>query len=185
MKKLHLGCGKNILKGYINVDIDKSGNPDVIDNVITLEKFSDSSVDCIESYHLLEHLTFYEAKRALKRWYALLVEDGLLIVECPNFRRCLELLYHEGNLEEALGVKDKDLIDDQGINLALVGIYGWPPVIDKNPLLQQHKWGWSPSAIMEELKEIGFKEVKVTEHVSQTWRKAYKIRRDMRVVGRK
>jgi len=54
--KLHLGCGHNKKKGYLNCDISSDVNPD---KVVDLEKklpFKDNSVDEILAEHVLEHV---------------------------------------------------------------------------------------------------------------------------------
>ncbi len=54
--KLHLGCGRNKLKGYLNCDISSDVKPD---KIIDLEKklpFKDNSVDEILAEHVLEHV---------------------------------------------------------------------------------------------------------------------------------
>ena len=54
--KLHLGCGKEHKKGWINCDISKEVNPD---KIIDLEKklpFKDNSIKEIYSRHTFEHV---------------------------------------------------------------------------------------------------------------------------------
>ena len=54
--KLHLGCGLDHKKGYVNCDISKEVNPD---KVVDLEKklpFKDNSVNEIIANHVLEHI---------------------------------------------------------------------------------------------------------------------------------
>jgi len=54
--KLHLGCGNDLRKGYVNCDISKEVNPD---KIIDLEKklpFKDNSVDEILANHVFEHV---------------------------------------------------------------------------------------------------------------------------------
>ena len=54
--KLHLGCGNDYRKGYINCDVSSDVNPD---KVVDLEKklpFGDNSVDDVLANHVLEHV---------------------------------------------------------------------------------------------------------------------------------
>jgi hypothetical protein len=54
--RLHLGCGRNHLKGYVNCDISPSVNPD---KIVDLEKklpFKDGEVSEIIAEHVLEHI---------------------------------------------------------------------------------------------------------------------------------
>ena len=54
--KLHLGCGNDIKKGYLNCDISKEVNPD---KIVDLEKrlpFKNNSVSEIIANHVFEHV---------------------------------------------------------------------------------------------------------------------------------
>ncbi len=54
--KLHLGCGKDHRKGYLNCDMSRAVNPD---KIVDLEKklpFGDNSVEEIIINHTLEHI---------------------------------------------------------------------------------------------------------------------------------
>ncbi|MBS3119657.1 methyltransferase domain-containing protein [Candidatus Woesearchaeota archaeon] len=70
--KLNLGCGANIMEGWMNVDI-KPGKG--VDKIVDLDKawpWKDSSVDEIYMKHTLEHLadqvkSLKEAKRVLRK----------------------------------------------------------------------------------------------------------------------
>jgi len=54
--KLHLGCGNDYKKGYVNCDISKEVNPD---KIVDLEKnlpFKENSVSEIVANHVFEHV---------------------------------------------------------------------------------------------------------------------------------
>lgn len=54
--KLHLGCGKEKVKGYMNCDISKEVNPDKIVNLENKLPFNDDSIEEIIINHTLEHI---------------------------------------------------------------------------------------------------------------------------------
>lgn len=82
--KLHLGCGRKILPGYVNVDYVKAQG---VDRVLDLNKhpypFKTASVQEIIIYHTLEHLDdpmafLAEASRILRK-------GGILDIRVPHF----------------------------------------------------------------------------------------------------
>lgn len=54
--KLHLGCGFNKKKGYLNCDISKSVKPDLVLNLEKKLPFKNNSVDEIIAEHVFEHV---------------------------------------------------------------------------------------------------------------------------------
>lgn len=82
--KLHLGCGERELKGYINIDLRKTRATDLVCDIRKLP-YPDNSVKVIETYHVIEHLPRNDLPRALKEWYRILMPEGKLIIECPDF----------------------------------------------------------------------------------------------------
>jgi len=56
MKKLNLGCGKDIRKGYINLDLKKLPGVDIVHNINKKFPFKTNSFDEIYASHILEHV---------------------------------------------------------------------------------------------------------------------------------
>ncbi len=84
--KLHLGCGQNKLKGYLNCDISKNVGPD---KIVDLEKklpFKSNSVDFILAEHVFEHVkNFIEMMHELRR----VCKNGSLIkIRVPFYSSC-------------------------------------------------------------------------------------------------
>ena len=94
--KLHLGCGGNYLDGYINIDLPEEeqnlmrAKADIYKDIRDL-KYPQNSVDEVRNHHLLEHFTRQEALKLLFQWRRWLKPGGLLVIETPDFERCLEL----------------------------------------------------------------------------------------------
>lgn len=164
--KLHLGCGDEYLPGYINVDSYTNAKVDLYLDARNLNLFPDNSITSIESYHLFEHFELQDAKKALQEWFRVLKPGGLLIIELPNLNVCIrEIGKH---------------FDKNNIDLAMVGIYSYPPLIAREGIGQIHKWGWTPETLSAELLSVGF--VEVQEHpIKQTYRLAASFNRDMQI----
>ena len=56
--KLHIGCGKTVVPGFVNIDIIRGCDLQLDLNTDRLP-FPDNSVDCVFSYHSLEHFDNY------------------------------------------------------------------------------------------------------------------------------
>lgn len=91
--KLNLGCGDQIMEGYINCDLyDKKA--DVKCDVKQLP-FDDNSADYIYIYasHIIEHFDFYEGHEVLKEWYRVLKPNGTIYIETPDMMAiCLKFI---------------------------------------------------------------------------------------------
>jgi len=81
--KLHLGCGNDYKKGYVNCDISKNVNPD---RVVDLEKelpFEDNSVNKVLANHVLEHVqNFVPLMHELRR---ICKKDAKIIIRTPFY----------------------------------------------------------------------------------------------------
>lgn len=166
MIRLYLGCGHKKRKDWVNIDIDDKVKPDIVADASDLNMFEDEAVDEIESCHLLEHLTYPGAAKALKEWYRVLRRGGKLFLELPNLERCIEILYKKEG-------KDAE-------RLAMIGLYGFNPDIEKYGIPLVHKYGWTPETLGDELKGLGFSEIKQVP-VTQKYRPSTKYNRDMRL----
>lgn len=93
--KLHLGCGKRHIDGFINIDIVDNDSVDVIDDVSTLSKFENECADLIYACHVLEHFKRNEYFGVLKRWTELLKPGGILRLAVPDFAKVAKV-YVEG-----------------------------------------------------------------------------------------
>lgn len=137
MTNLHLGCGNILLKGYTNVDLDPTVKADVYDDIVTLKKFVKGTIDEIYACNVLEHLGRFKFKSALKRWYGLLKDDGILRLSVPNFEAICE--YY---------TKTKDL---DTIYCALYAGQTDP--------YNFHYWCWDFKTLKRDLESVGFKNV--------------------------
>ncbi len=99
--KLHLGCGKRHIPGFIHVDAAPAPHIDWVTRVERLSMFEDGAAEFIYASHVLEHFSRREVPRVLAEWRRVLKRDGVLRLAVPDFAACAKL-YHEKGLEDGL-----------------------------------------------------------------------------------
>jgi len=93
-KGLHIGSGSTKLPGLINCDLFDP-DADMKADAASLDMFNNGTIDLIESHHMIEHMSFADAEKALKEWRRVLCDGGLLIMTYPDITRvCLKWLKH-------------------------------------------------------------------------------------------
>lgn len=104
--RLHLGCGHRRLEGFLNVDMKLTNATDFVSDITALGCPA-SSVDRIETYHVIEHIPHPEVTRALREWYRVLRPGGTLVLECPDFDEGVRqyLAGDEGRLTSIYGLQ--------------------------------------------------------------------------------
>ncbi|MBE1426049.1 FkbM family methyltransferase [Desulfomicrobium macestii] len=95
--KLHLGCGKKIFKGYVNIDYPSEKHnivnvkPDIEIDILKLN-FGANQIDEIRLHHVFEHFNRVTALGLLIRWTEWLKDGGKLIIETPDLIGCAQTL---------------------------------------------------------------------------------------------
>jgi predicted SAM-dependent methyltransferase len=83
--KLHIGCGTNVLPGWINID-RIARVPGVVTNIDpTALPFPAASVSAVLAEHVLEHLTFAEERVVWQELTRVLRAGAQLVIEVPDF----------------------------------------------------------------------------------------------------
>lgn len=135
--RLHVGCGKKILPGYVNIDILPFPGVDVVADISKLP-FDDNYADFIYSCANLEHFGRKEWKGVVRHWYAKLKPGGTIRISTNDFEAASMRYANTKNLEELLGL----LIGGQKDE------YDWHGMIFDFPTLKQG------------LEEAGFENVR-------------------------
>lgn len=84
--KLNIGAGHTKIEGYLNVDIDKDSNPNIIADIRKkIPGVQDNSVERIRMYGVLEHFSLKEIKnQVLPELRRILKVGGILEILVPN-----------------------------------------------------------------------------------------------------
>lgn len=92
--RLNLGCGPDLRAGYLNVDIVGMRVPTGIDFVVhdldpdTGWPWPDGSVDEVLMLDFLEHFPYRKTKKILMEVWRVLVVDGFVEIQVPDFDHC-------------------------------------------------------------------------------------------------
>lgn len=105
--KLHLGCGENYLKGYLNIDfpqthhpVQRQTKPDLQTDLTTLS-YPEDSIAEIRLHHVFEHFDRPTALRLLIDWYLWLREGGRLVIETPDFKSSIQTFLQSDSPKQA------------------------------------------------------------------------------------
>lgn len=158
--KLNLGCGKKILPGFVNVDVQPRPGVDVVADVRSVP-LPDGCASEVHAYHVIEHFYLWEVGDVLTEWKRLLDKGGRLVLELPN-------------LEAAA----RNLLAGMNDQMVMWPLYGDPG--HRDPFMC-HRWGYTPATLSALLAEHGFD--KITVLPPQTH--GQRANRDMRVEARK
>lgn len=94
--RLHLGCGKRYIPGFLHIDAQLYPHVDVVSDIANLELIPDVSVDLIYASHVLEHFGRWEFDGVLAEWFRVLKPGGVLRLAVPDFAVCAKLYYEKG-----------------------------------------------------------------------------------------
>ncbi len=142
--KLHLGCGKRYIPGFIHVDLADYPHIDYRREISRLPDFADETADLIYCSHALEYFDRYEAAKVLKEWRRVLKRGGVLRLAVPDFEALVEVY---------LAHKDLDLIHGP--------LYGRMPVeTPSGEKVFYHKTCYDFEALKRLLESCGFVDVR-------------------------
>jgi predicted SAM-dependent methyltransferase len=101
--KLHIGCGRNYIPNFVNVDLFSSVRADVYADMASLP-FPRESFDLVLAVHCLEHTGRHTVLATLSHWRDLLRPGGILRLAVPNFEAVAEWYLRTGNLDDVMGL---------------------------------------------------------------------------------
>lgn len=102
--KVHLGCGKRYIPGFIHIDLVDHPHIDYKSDVSDLSMFGDNSVDLIYACHVLEHFKRYEIEEVLREWHRVLKLGGILRVAVPDFEAVVIVYEEYKDMELVIGL---------------------------------------------------------------------------------
>ena len=147
--KLHLGCGRRHIPGFVHVDAQPAPHVDLVGPVERLP-LGDASASLIYASHLLEHFDRHSYQAVLAEWFRVLKPGGILRLAVPDFAACAAVYYESGLADGLSGV------------LGLI-------VGGQRDRYDYHKMIFDEESLRRDLLKAGFREVRrwdwrATEH---------------------
>ena len=90
-RRLHLGCGPNILEGWLNTDLEPIGKRMVLLDVQKRFPFDDEQFDEVFTEHLIEHLDYAAGGHMLRECFRVLRPGGRITVATPDLQFLIDL----------------------------------------------------------------------------------------------
>jgi len=84
LQRLHLGCGLNHIRGWLNIDGDAEGRPDITMDLRHGIALPDDSVERIYSEHLFEHMPRPAGEALLRECFRVLRPGGIIRTAMPD-----------------------------------------------------------------------------------------------------
>lgn len=101
--KLHLGCGKRYIPGFVHVDVVSAPHVDLCSGVDRIAAIGDGACDLIYACHVLEHFHRRDTQRVLREWRRLLAPGGILRLAVPDLEAIARVYLARGKLSEVIG----------------------------------------------------------------------------------
>lgn len=139
---VHIGCGRNYLPGFINIDGNFQRKVDYLLDVRVGLPFPTGRIDFIYSCHMLEHVHITDAINILKDWHRVLKPSGYIRLTLPDFKYAIQVA---SKVHQAKFPRVFNSPNGQAINFLFCD--------------GQHKYAYSADVIEELALKIGFSKV--------------------------
>ena len=102
--KLHLGCGKRHIPGFVHIDAIDYPHVDHVATIDSLSFIGSDSVDLIYTCHVLEHFKRREVAKVLDEWKRVMKPGGVLRISVPDFASLCDVYQrYDNKLELVIG----------------------------------------------------------------------------------
>lgn len=159
IKKLHVGCGPNVLYGWLNTDANpEKPNVHRLD-ITTRTPFPDSTFDYVFNEHMIEHLSYSQGLAMLRECFRIMKPGARIRTSCPSIDFLIKLY------------NDPDDFEKQYIAWATKHFTSWAPYQDGIFVLNNfvrdfgHRFIYNQKTLEKSLSLAGF--INFTTHKIQ------------------
>ena len=137
---------------HILLDIDPTGNPDIVCDARELITLPPSVYDSIYCSHNLEHYYHHEVPKVLAGFIHVLKDDGFVYIRVPDIKAVVDIM-----VTKQLDIDDVIFSGASPPILVRDVIYGWGIQIEQSGCdFWAHKTGFTEKSLINVLKSAGF-----------------------------
>lgn len=136
----------------LRVDVDPAVKPDIVASITDLSDIPSGSADAFWSAHCIEHLYAHHIAQALSEFHRILADGGFGCIIVPDLQAIASYIaddkLHEVIYTSAAGpVTAHDMV------------YGFGAAIARGQPHMAHRCGFTPSLMLQRLRELPFGEI--------------------------
>lgn len=153
--KFNMGCGQDRIPGYMGVDM-YSETADIKMDIMKLE-LPENCADEIYASHLIEHLPQHRAPEILGKWFNVLKPGGKVVMETPDMEALCDAFLKANDEERHM------------LEMCMFGAYvdRVTPETEEKGALSPHLWCYTPKALSELCKHVGFTNIQILPQQGQ------------------
>jgi predicted SAM-dependent methyltransferase len=147
--KLHLGCGKRYIPGFIHIDLCDMTHIDYRHSVDSLPMFQDGTAELIYASHVFEYFDRQQAASVLAEWHRVLMPEGVLRLAVPDFQVLIDVYNRTGELSSILGPLYGRMVVQGGNNKEQIhyhrtvyDFYSLKKLLEENGFTDVHRYDW-------------------------------------------
>jgi predicted SAM-dependent methyltransferase len=156
---LHVGCGNRRIQGFINTDVFSNNQADYGLDLRFELPFPDSSFQGIYTHHVVEHITYEDARLFFQEAFRLLQPQGVLRIVVPDAGKFIQAYNQnpESFSELVSFLPEHHHSPKWKTSLQVIDH------IFRDSYFNPHRSAWDFYTLNSELQESGFKKVKQME----------------------
>lgn len=140
--KLHLGCGKKYLPGYVHIDIIDFEHIDYVSDISELSFIQENTVEEIYACHVLEHFKRHQINDVLKEWNRVLVVGGTLRIAVPNFAAIVSHYNEHKDVSKLIGLLYGGQDYDYNFHHVCFDFISIKEILENNNYINVREYDW-------------------------------------------
>jgi len=155
---VNIGCGRNILADFINIDYQWRPGVDICWDLRKSLPLRSESIEGIFTEHCLEHVDFDVCMKALSEFFRILKRDGRVRIVVPDAEMYIDL-YSRSKRGEVVAFpyigSNQSTLSERECQV------GFSPIMAVNSIFRdhQHRFAYDFETLANMLRHVGFKKV--------------------------